>query len=247
MVVNGAAAPYLQVATRKLRFRLLNASSERTFTFALSNGQPMVQIGNEGGLLPAPISLSSITLAPAERADVVIDFSKLAVGTSVDLVNTDRQGPSETLRFNVAQAVTDTTTIPATLRPITKLSAAGAVQRTFTLSKGRNSWQINNQDYDPARIDATVKLGSTEIWTFDNRSGDNHPMHMHDVNFQVLDIDGQPPTGADAGWKETVNVPPWKSARVIAKFDDYPGKFVFHCHRLEHEDNMMMAQFQVVP
>jgi spore coat protein A len=247
MIVNGAAAPYLQVGTRKMRFRLLNASSQRTFTFALSNNQPIIQIGNEGGLLPAPVSAPSITLAPAERADVVVDFSTLAVGTSVNLVNTDRQGPTDTLRFNVTQSVTDTSTVPATLRPMTKLSTTGAVQRSFTLDHGRNSWQINGQDYDPARIDATVKLGSTEIWTFDNRSGENHPMHMHDVNFQILDINGRAPTGADAGWKETVNVPSWGSARVIAKFSDYTGKFVFHCHRLEHEDNMMMGQFQVVP
>jgi FtsP/CotA-like multicopper oxidase with cupredoxin domain len=230
-----------------MRFRLLNASSQRTFTFALSNNQPIIQIGNEGGLLPAPVSAPSITLAPAERADVVVDFSTLAVGTSVNLVNTDRQGPTDTLRFNVTQSVTDTSTVPATLRPMTKLSTTGAVQRSFTLDHGRNSWQINGQDYDPARIDATVKLGSTEIWTFDNRSGENHPMHMHDVNFQILDINGRAPTGADAGWKETVNVPSWGSARVIAKFSDYTGKFVFHCHRLEHEDNMMMGQFQVVP
>jgi len=141
----------------------------------------------------------------------------------------------------VTQAVSDTTSIPATLRPITKLSTTGAVQRTFTLSRGRSSWQINGQDYDPNRVDATVKLGATEIWTFDNRSGDDHPMHMHDVNFQILDIDGQAPAGANAGWKDTVDVPPWKSARVIARFADYTGRFVFHCHRLEHEDNMMMV------
>jgi spore coat protein A len=248
MIVNGAPAPYLNVGTRKMRFRLLNASSERVFTFALSNGQAITQIGNEGGLLAAPIQQSSITLAPAERADVIIDFSKVPVGTSVNLTNTDRNGPTDTLRFNVTQSVSDTSTIPATLRPITKLSTTGAVQRTFTLSRDRNSvWQINGQSYDPARIDASVKFGSTEVWTFDNRSGEYHPMHLHDVNFQVLDIDGTPPTGADAGWKDTVNVPPWKSVRVVAKFDDYTGKFVFHCHRLEHEDNMMMGQFEVVP
>jgi FtsP/CotA-like multicopper oxidase with cupredoxin domain len=248
MIVNGAPAPYLKVATRKMRFRLLNASSERNFTFALSNSQAMTQIGNEGGLLPTHLQLSSITLAPAERADVIIDFSKLAVGTSVKLINTDRNGPTDVMRFDVNQSLTDLTTIPATLRPIAKLSTTGVAQRTFELSRGRdNVWQINQQSYDPARIDASPKLGTTEIWTFDNRSGDDHPMHMHDVNFQVLDIDGRAPTGANAAWKETVNVPGWKTVRVAARFEDFTGKFVFHCHRLEHEDNMMMGQFSVVP
>ena len=248
MIVNGAPAPYLKVATRKMRFRLLNASSERNFTFALSNNQAMTQIGNEAGLLPAPLQLSSITLAPAERADVIIDFSNLAVGTSVKLLNTDRNGPSDVMRFDVNQSVVDLTTIPSTLRPMAKLSTTGAAQRTFTLSQDRNNvWQINQQSYDPARIDASPKLGTTEIWTFDNRTGDDHPLHVHDVNFQVLDIDGRAPTGADASWKETVNVPGWKTVRVVARFDDYTGKFVFHCHRLEHEDNMMMGQFAVVP
>ena len=254
LLVNGVPQPYFKVEARKYRFRLLNASNDDFYNFSLSNSQAMQQIGNEGGLLPAPVSRTSIPLSPAERADVVIDFSKVAVGTSVKLSSSNswRSG-GDVMRFDVvARTSTDTSTVPSTLRgPMTKHNTTGAVSRTFRLDKMRmrdgDMWTINGHGYDEAIFDATPKLGAVEVWTFANRTGDDHPLHVHDINFQVLSIDGRAPTGADASWKETVNVPGWKTVRVAAKFDDYTGPYVFHCHRLEHEDNMMMDQFKVVP
>jgi FtsP/CotA-like multicopper oxidase with cupredoxin domain len=252
LLVNGVPQPYFKVAARKYRFRLLNASNDDFYTFALSNGAAMTQVANEGGFLPAPVSRTSIPLAPAERADVVIDFSKVAVGTSVKLTSSGgwRSG-GDVMRFDVDRTAGDTSTVPTTLRPMTKLSTTGAVTRTFTLDKmrmnGGDMWAINGHGYDPSTVDATPKLGATEVWTFDNHTGDDHPLHVHDINFQVLSIDGKAPTGADASWKETVDVPGWKTVKVVARFDDYTGTYVFHCHRLEHEDNMMMSQFTVTP
>jgi spore coat protein A, manganese oxidase len=252
MLVNGVPQPYFRVEARKYRFRLLNASNDDFYSLSLGNSQAMVQVANEGGLLPAPVSRSTVSLAPAERADVVIDFSQVAVGTSVKLTGGSgwRSG-GDVMRFDVvARSGADTSVVPATLRgPLAKLNTTGAPSRTFTLDRswGGAKWQINGHGYDPAIYDAQPRLGGTEIWTFKNNTGDDHPLHVHDVNFQVLSTDGSAPTGADASWKETVNVPSRGTVKVAARFDDHTGTYVFHCHRLEHEDNMMMSQFKVIP
>src|SRR5881227_1356095 len=252
LLVNGVPQPYMKVEARKYRFRMLNASNDDFYEMSLSNSQAMVQVANEGGLLPAPVSRTMVPLTPAERADVVIDFSKVAVGTSVKLTsgNSWRSG-GDVMRFDVvAPTGNDTSTVPATLKgPMPKLSTTGAPSRTFTLDRGYGGakWQINGHGYDTSIFDAQPKLGGIEVWTFQNNTGDDHPLHVHDVNFQVLNTNGSAPTGADASWKETVNVPSRGSVKVIAKFDDHTGTYVFHCHRLEHEDNMMMTQFKVIP
>ena len=245
--VNGAPTPYFKVEARKYRFRLLNGSNGRYYNVSLSNSQALVQVANEAGFVSVPYSRSSIPLAPAERADVIVDFSKVAVGTSVTLNNAS--GWNSTggglMRFDVvAPTSTDTSSVPLTFRPFTPLPAAAVtVRRTFSIAQSNGMWMFNGKGYDPNRIDAAVKLGATEEWTFDNRSGQDHPIHMHDINFMV--VSGGATTGPDAEWKETINVPSWKSLTVRVQFPDFTGKYVFHCHILEHEDNMLMGQFQV--
>lgn len=267
MLVNGVIQPYFQVARRKMRFRILNGSNARVYTLSLSSGKPFVQIGSDGGLLSAPSSRTSITLAPAERIDVIIDFSQYAIGTSLTLRNGDSQcnysyrdsynsgystsSSVDLMRFDVARDEVDNSSIPTTLRTVTRIpTSAASKSRTFTLEKmyanGRNQWSIGGKLYDPARIDAVPTLGSTELWTFDNRSGQAHPLHVHDVQYQIVDINGSAPAAGDAGWKDTVLVPSWGRARVIMKFADLTGVYVFHCHKLEHEDHAMMSQFKVV-
>jgi spore coat protein A len=245
-LVNGAPQPYLRVATRKVRFRVLNGSNARYYELRLSNGQSMTEIGNEGGLFSAPLQMSSITLAPAERADLVVDFSRVPVGTSVTLRNGRWDSIGDLIRFDVATAETDTSTIPGTLRPFTPIPPSqSTVSRTFRISEDNGVWVFNGLGFDPNRIDAHVALNATETWTFENRSGQDHPIHVHLVNFQVLSIDGSPPPPDQAQWKETVNVPSWSTVRVIAKFTDFAGTYVFHCHILEHEDVALMGQFNV--
>jgi spore coat protein A len=97
--------------------------------------------------------------------------------------------------------------------------------------------------FDPARIDARPRLGSTEIWEI--FADPSHPFHMHLVHFKVLSRDGGPPGPYDAGWKDTVSLE-GGSVRVAVRFEGWRGKYVFHCHNLEHEDMMMMANFEVV-
>jgi spore coat protein A, manganese oxidase len=248
-LVNGVVQPFLKVPKAKVRFRLLNGANGRYYQLKLSNGQSFKQIGNESGLFSAPQQRSSITLAPAERADIVIDFSTLAIGTSVTLTNSGWGGWNSTgdpIRFDVASTVTDTSTVPSTLTTFTKIpTSQSTVNRTFQIDQNNDEWQFNGKGYDPNRIDANVALNSTETWTFDNRSGQDHPIHIHDVDFQVLSIDGSPPPADQAQWKETVNVPGRKAVKVIAKFSNYSGTYVFHCHILEHEDMRLMGQFKL--
>ena len=103
-------------------------------------------------------------------------------------------------------------------------------------------WTINGEPFDPDRIWAAPRLGSTEVWDLTGCPG--HPVHLLLVHFRVLSRNGRAPDASDAGWKDTV----WlgEDVRVVARFAPYRGKYVFHCHNLEHEDMMMMANFEVV-
>jgi spore coat protein A len=227
----------------------------RKYRIALSNGQPFHVLGMEGGFLPAPVKVTSLVLAPAERADIVVDFSSLPVGSSVVLQNSLGSGSTANImRFDVDRAETDTSRLPLELRPLEKLSASQAVRtRSFTFSGGMMGmmggapWVINGKPFDPNRVDADPKLGTVEIWEFRNMSMMDHPAHPHQAMFQILDINGNPPPPTHAGWKDTVNVPAMGTVRIIMRFADYAGKYVLHCHVLEHEDNAMMARFDVVP
>jgi spore coat protein A len=273
IVVNGKVWPYLDVKKGKYRFRMLNGSTSRTYTLALSNGATFQQIGAEGGLLPAPVTMTQVTLGPGERADVIMDFAPYATGTQITLTNS---APApfpgtpgvgvipDVMRFVVQAQAGDTDPVPAMLRPIEHLQEGDAVvTRTFDLAKGTDPctgaiWLINGMHWDD--ITEYPELGTTEIWKFVNRSGVTHPMHLHLVMFQVLDrqafnvVDGQivpigspvPPPAHEAGWKDTVQVGPNEIVRLIARFEDYAGKFPYHCHILEHEDHEMMRQFQSI-
>jgi spore coat protein A, manganese oxidase len=273
IVVNGKVWPYLNVDRGKYRFRLLSGSTARTFTLSLSNGATFWQIGTEGGLLPAPVPVTQLTLMAGERADVVIDFAPYAAGTQIILTNSapapypgypgDGVVPN-VMKFIVGSNAGDTDPLPAALRTVTPIPEGDAVRsRDLQLFKIDDActgerWTINGMMWD--NITEMPRLGDTEVWEFINRSGMSHPMHMHLVMFQVLDrqdfdyIEGQvvptgpriPPAAGEQGWKDTVRCDPHQITRVIARFEDYTGRYQYHCHILEHEEHEMMRQFQVV-
>jgi FtsP/CotA-like multicopper oxidase with cupredoxin domain len=155
------------------------------------------------------------------------------------------------MSFNVSKQETDTFKLPTSLLPLTKTTASSKT-RTFALTMDMMAMsggmhKINGKVYKSDRIDETVTFGATEIWEFDNSTGDEpHPMHIHGVQFQVVSRSG----GRNAilphekGWKDTVLVAPKEKVQVIMKFEQ-KGKFVFHCHNLEHEDDGMMLNFEV--
>jgi spore coat protein A len=237
---------------------------------------PFMVIGTEGGLLEAPVpGLSSLLIAPGERVDVVVDFAGYAPGTEILMTN-DAPSPypgspgvgvvPNVMKFRVLSATGHTLAIPSTLRTIEQLDPASAVRtRDLTLkigpqdACGNSPWLINGKTFD--EIDEYPELGTTEIWRFINDSGVSHPMHLHLVMFQILDRDGftkgpggvivpngnpQPPLPQENGWKDTALVGPGEILRVIARFEGFKGKYPYHCHILEHEENEMMRQFQTV-
>jgi len=267
VLVNGKLFPYLEVEPRKYRFRLLNAANARFFHLTFSNGQQFHQIGTDLGFLSAPVALKSLLIAPAERADLIVDFSDHAGETIV--VNSDAL---TVMQFRVAKkvAVPDTSTLPSTLRPVAKLDPASAVKtRILTVGEADDmagnarTMLLNNAHWDMP-VTESPKLNSVEVWNLLNFTDDSHPIHLHLVRFQIIDrrtfvpeyyyhggkiqYIGQPvpPAPNEAGWKDTVQVHPGMVTRIIARFEGYPGRYVWHCHILEHEDNEMMRPYDVV-
>jgi FtsP/CotA-like multicopper oxidase with cupredoxin domain len=136
--------------------------------------------------------------------------------------------------------------LPRRLRDAEPIPAANA-RRRWELGLGTSAWQINGKGFDPARIDVRPRLGSTEIWTFVNRSNRVHPMHLHGFLFRMLERTSRPVDLADRlGWKDTVGVMGDETVSVLAWFAPYAGRYVFHCHALEHGDKAMMLQIEVV-
>jgi spore coat protein A len=277
VMVNGKVWPYFDVKRGKYLFRLLNGSTSRVYTLSLvppTGSLTFTVVGNEGGLLEAPArGVSSLTLGPGERYDVVVDFAGYANGDEILLRNTAGapfpNGPADlpqVMKFRVTSQTGFTTAVPDALRPMEHLNPANAVvTRDLRLKQsgldgcGRATWEINGLGW--MDITEYPRLGTTEIWRFINDSGVSHPMHMHLVMFQVLDRDGfttgpggvvipngtpQPPSAEERGWKDTAMVAPNQILRVIARFEDYKGKYPYHCHILEHEEHEMMRQFQTV-
>lgn len=251
ILVNGAAWPRLDVSNTRYRFRILNASNSRRYDLALDpgprGGPAFVQIGSDGGLLEAPVNRRTIRIAPAERFDVIVDFSGFPVGSVVVLRNQESAGSTDSvMQFHITRDEKDQSRIPARLSDLAPPDL-GAVAMTrdfdFRYQRSARVWTINGKTFDPARMDAQPRLGSTEIWRL--RSDFNHPVHLHLAQFRVLSHGG-PPGTSDAGWKDTLDLEPGEAAGILVHFTDYRGRYVFHCHNLEHEDMMMMGNFEVV-
>lgn len=251
ILVNGAPWPKFEVSSTKYRFRILNASNARRYELALDPpgaATSFVQIGSDGGLLAAPVRHRTIRIAPSERFDVAIDFSQYRQGSTVTLLNKADTGPcGQVMRFDVVCSERDESQIPARLSDDVPLPdrRAATVTRTFNFSyrRGMKSWTINGKSFDPARMDAQPKLGATEVWQL--QTDFSHPLHLHLVHFQALSHSGRPGP-YDAGLKDTIDLGPGQIANILVKFSDYRGRYVFHCHNLEHEDMSMMGNFEVV-
>lgn len=251
ILVNGAPWPVLEVDAARYRFRILNASNARRYELYLEGGPSrIVQIGSDGGLLDKPIEHESLVIAPAERFDVIIDFSQYAVGSDVTLVNRLGSGSTaQVMRFKVARAAKDDSAIPAKLSSYQAVETpARVVRRQWRFRKGASGshadWSINGRAFDPSRMEARPRLGEYEIWSF--VTDVHHPVHVHLSPFQVLSRGGAKPGPYDAGWKDTVDVRPSEVVEVLIKFTAHKGKYMIHCHNLEHEDMAMMAAFETI-
>jgi len=244
ILVNGVAWPFHEVGGARYRLRLLNASNARRYRLMLDPPAPFVQIGTDGGLLAAPLTHDAIELAPAQRFDVVVDFGRYAPGTRVRLINTFGSGTTrDVLQFRVGARATDGTSIPAVLSTVRQDRPVRT--RTFRFRHddvhGRPGWTINGAPFDPMASIARPPLGEPELWRL--TSDFHHPVHLHLAPFQVLSRGIGGPGPYDYGWKDTIDLRPAEQASLLVRFDDYAGRFVLHCHNLEHEDMAMMATF----
>jgi spore coat protein A, manganese oxidase len=252
VLVNGAPWPRLEVAARRYRFRILNASNATAFRLALSSGRPFTQIGTDGGLLASPINITEIPLAMAERVEVIVDFSVYPTGTQIFLTDLNRQ-KAGIVRFDVLRREPDDTVIPQRLSEVPLISKDSAVRtRTLLFTRGSEErWAINLKEFDADRPIAEPHFGDVEVWrvlnhTFLQGVSIVHPVHLHLVNFQILERNGKPPLAHERGWKDTVALESGDEVKLIIKFDGYRGRYLLHCHNLEHEDRGMMARFDVV-
>ena len=241
-LVNGTAAPYLDVDSALYRFRLLNGANARIFALALGNGASFTLIGNDGGLLETPVSVARIDVAPAERLDLLVDFRGMTVGARVML--RDLRAGWDLLEFRVTRNVTVPATIPTTLSTIQALSNP-VTTRTFSFD---GMSRINGKVYDLNRIDFEVPFGQTERWRLTTKGNAPHPVHIHGASFQVESRKGGRGTVFpwEQGWKDTVLLEDGETVDVLIRFDAFRGIYLIHCHKLEHEDMGMMANFEVV-
>lgn len=249
MLVNGTPWPVAKVDGASYRLRIVNACNARRLDLRLTPQLEggLIQIGTDGGLLAAPISHEHFELAPAQRVDVIVDFSAYKPGTAVTLLNDFGDGNmSQVMRFVVGENAGDPFTVPDELSAIEPLAVTDAVAtRTFRFQSGdvdhAKGWLIDGQPFSPDNITASPKLGTVEVWRL--TADFHHPVHIHLNPFQVLSRGIGGPGAFDAGWKDTIDLRPSEEATIAIKFDDYAGKYVFHCHNLEHEDMAMMANF----
>jgi len=266
MLANGKLAPYLDVEPRKYRLRIMNGSNARFFRLSFGSLLEMNVIGSDQGLLEAPIKMKRILLSPAERTDIVFDFSAHA-GERIVL----KSDSFDIMEFRVAKTeAKDDSSLPAKLRTIERIPESKAVKtRRLTLDEKMDKVQdsmgmlLNNTPWHAPVTEKPV-IDTTEIWEIVNLTEDTHPIHLHLVKFQVLDrrsfdvfqfqdrgemrytARAIPAGPEEAGWKDTVRCEKGQVTRIIIPFEGYTGRYVWHCHLLEHEDNEMMRPFEVV-
>lgn len=266
MVVNGKVTPFHEVEPRRYRLRITNSANSRFFAITFSNEQSFHVIGSDQGLLEAPVERTRVVIAPSERTDIIVDFSK-ARGQNVQMMS-DRLN---LMQFRVSNAkVQDTSALPAKLRPAPRVAEGESIRtREMTLNQfdsdtGEPMVMLLNRKHWAEPVTEVVKLNTTEIWTLINLTEDTHPIHLHLVRFQILDrqsfadyeylanekiLPTGPRVAPDAhelGWKDVVQCPPYSITRIIVPFHGYIGRYVWHCHILEHEANDMMRPYHVV-
>lgn len=274
VVVNGKIEPVLRVARRKYRLRLLNAGPSRYYEFYLQNAggntlYTFAHIASDGNLLPNALANQfRVRLAVAERADIVVDFSRFPVGTTLYLVNQllqvdtrqpDRvQAPgTRVLKFVVDRnpPTPDLSVVPTVLRPLRPLPTAAQLAalpvRTWVFERSGGMWSVNGQFFNMFTPRATPARGSAEIWEFVNiDNGWQHPVHVHFEEGRIL---SKTENGVNVtiplherGRKDVFNLGQRSTMRVLFRFRDFNGKYLMHCHNLTHEDHAMMVRYDVV-
>jgi FtsP/CotA-like multicopper oxidase with cupredoxin domain len=250
--VNGVIHPTLAIHSGETqRWRIVNASAARVYRLAIP-GHKLLQVGSDGGLFERPVEVEEIILANGERAEVLVQGSaEPGMKTSLVALPYDRyikqtkpknwDATRELLTLQYSDAVPmKSAALPSVLRVVPAIDTTTVTAtRVISFSQG----MINGKLHDMDRVDMSTQLGATEIWEIENLVGMDHPFHLHGFQFQLLDRNGVPEKFRS--WKDTVNVPKHSTARFIVKYENHPGKWMFHCHILAHEDNGMMGVLEV--
>jgi FtsP/CotA-like multicopper oxidase with cupredoxin domain len=241
LTVNGTIDPYTTVPAGPVRLRLLNGSQARVYELSVDSGD-MTKIASDGGYLSSPVTLETITVGPGDRAEIIVDTS---------------DGPVALLDGNFGRVLElrPDGSLPAAQFPPQQLAEIDVItvdeidnDRTFVMDEVGNGWGINGNQMDMGRVDEVVRFGDTERWTITVEDG-IHTFHVHQTQFQILSINGEPPPPEEAGWEDTVLVTEGREVVIAARFDSYTNPdvpYMFHCHILDHEDLGMMGQFRVV-
>jgi FtsP/CotA-like multicopper oxidase with cupredoxin domain len=257
ILVNGTHDPYLRIADELVRFRLLNASAARVYNIGFADERPFHLIATDGGLLDSPRRGTRVQLSPGERAEIVAAFrlrERVVLRSfEPDLRTNFFEGrfaggddSFDLLQIRAAPALGNSPSVPDQLVARDDLREEDAVQTRHFKLDGRS---INDQRFEPERIDAAIGASTAEIWEVQNTSRTPHNFHPHGVSFRVLELDDSAPPSTLIGPKDTVYVPPGATVRLLVRFGDYPDAdtpYMLHCHILEHEDRGMMGQFVLV-
>jgi FtsP/CotA-like multicopper oxidase with cupredoxin domain len=271
VVVNGYIEPVLRVAARKYRLRLLNGGPSRFYAFYLITGdnkeQSFSYIANDGNLLPAPLyEQFSVRLAVAERADIVVDFSRYPIGTELYLVNRLTQDktrlpdkvekPGVRLlkiivdRYPPEQDLSQVPSLLRELRPLDPQEIKDAKERRWEFDRRNGMWAVNGKFFDPLRPVEKIERDAVEVWELINDSGGwAHPIHIHFEEGRIIEkrIDDRivPIPLHEQGRKDVFNLGPNTSMKVLLRFRDFTGKYIIHCHNLIHEDHAMMVRWDI--
>jgi len=266
-LVNGTPEAFLSVSASLYRLRLLNGANARVFRIGFSDGRTFHVIGTDGGLLERPVPATYADMGPGERLEILVDFSAMAAGSSVSLRSLPfrvtggmgmgmmggggTQGAEmDLLRFDVDRPGSASPP-PERLVTADLPDPAGAVaRRTFALQMSMppfaGGFLINGRSFAADRIDFRARRDATELWDVSNPSTEPHPFHVHAARLRVLERSAGAPAVTDLGSKDTVLVWPGETVRMAVRFGPWPGRYVLHCHNLEHEDAGMMSAFEIV-
>ncbi|WP_307866375.1 multicopper oxidase family protein [Leucobacter chromiisoli] len=258
VMANGTVGAVHEVTTERIRLRLLNGSTARTYRFAVP-GHELTMIAGDGGFLDAPLPLESLRLAPGERAEVLL---RMAPGETARLRSEEvdlggvllpgANGGGDAFDVLELRAADSLAPSPEPAWPTAADAEADALHEEDAVTTREfelNGREINGERMDMGRIDEVVRVGDTEIWEVRSTQAIPHSFHVHDVQFRVLSVDGSPPPPELAGPKDTVYLEPQRRYRLLMRFEDYADPdtpYMYHCHMLLHEDEGMMGQFTVV-
>ncbi len=267
VLVNGQVSPELQGNPgERERWRVVNACTSRYLDLSVK-GQEVELLGVDLGPLAAPGSGGALVLAPGNRADLVLtlregrgllraeayDRGTMMGGMMGGGGSSSVPNGGELFSIDVSgQALPATSALPDRPEPRDLRGLAVERSRTLTfemgmggmMSGGGMSFTFDGASFDPDRVDQSVQAGVVEEWVIRNDSTLDHPFHLHVWPMQVVASGAERRKSVE--WRDVVNVPARGEVTVRIAFDDFPGKTVYHCHILDHEDRGMMGVVDVV-